>query len=118
MVAVIWIGGFGALIPTWLGMWGIFGLDVTIGSCSILPDSEMPVSERNAVCRRICSAKFIHYGFPDDIENPVLEHYNERARHHERNMMTSNRHTQRLNQPSRKAVAKRSLYLHFFFERP
>ncbi|XP_008178143.1 G-protein coupled receptor moody [Acyrthosiphon pisum] len=39
MVTVTWVGGFGLLIPTWLGKWGQFGLDVTVGSCSILPDS-------------------------------------------------------------------------------
>lgn len=39
MVTVTWVGGFGALVPTWLGKWGQFGLDKTVGSCSILPDS-------------------------------------------------------------------------------
>jgi len=39
MVTVTWVGGFGLLIPTWLGKWGQFGLDVAVGSCSILPDS-------------------------------------------------------------------------------
>ncbi|KAK9511536.1 hypothetical protein O3M35_000172 [Rhynocoris fuscipes] len=39
MVAATWICGFGALIATWLGRWGEFGLDPKIGSCSILPDS-------------------------------------------------------------------------------
>ncbi|XP_073980402.1 G-protein coupled receptor moody isoform X1 [Rhodnius prolixus] len=39
MVAATWICGFGALIATWLGRWGKFGLDPKIGSCSILPDS-------------------------------------------------------------------------------
>lgn len=39
MVTVTWVGGFGALVPTWLGKWGQFGLDATVGSCSILPDS-------------------------------------------------------------------------------
>lgn len=38
MVALTWICGFGALIATWLGVWGQFGLDQEIGSCSILPD--------------------------------------------------------------------------------
>jgi len=38
MVACTWISGFGALVATWTGMWGQFGLDVDIGSCSILPD--------------------------------------------------------------------------------
>lgn len=40
MVACTWIFGFGALIATWFGKWGKFGLDTRIGSCSILPDSE------------------------------------------------------------------------------
>lgn len=39
MVTVTWVGGFGALVPTWLGKWGQFGLDAAVGSCSILPDS-------------------------------------------------------------------------------
>lgn len=39
MVTVTWVSGFGALVPTWLGKWGQFGLDATVGSCSILPDS-------------------------------------------------------------------------------
>ncbi|KAM3957795.1 uncharacterized protein ACR2FA_008522 [Aphomia sociella] len=38
MVASTWIFSFGALIATWLEKWGRFGLDPTIGSCSILPD--------------------------------------------------------------------------------
>lgn len=38
MVAGTWLGAFGALIATWRGTWGRFGLDRTIGSCSILPD--------------------------------------------------------------------------------
>jgi hypothetical protein len=39
MVACTWVFGFGALITTWFGNWGRFGLDTRIGSCSILPDS-------------------------------------------------------------------------------
>ncbi|XP_068629624.1 G-protein coupled receptor moody [Battus philenor] len=39
MVASTWIFSFGALIATWLEKWGRFGLDQSIGSCSILPDS-------------------------------------------------------------------------------
>ncbi|XP_011499149.1 PREDICTED: G-protein coupled receptor moody [Ceratosolen solmsi marchali] len=38
MVLATWLGGFGALIPTWFEQWGRFGLDPAIGSCSILPD--------------------------------------------------------------------------------
>lgn len=38
MVAATWIGTFTILIPTWRGAWGKFGLDIEIGSCSILPD--------------------------------------------------------------------------------
>ncbi|CAD0197873.1 unnamed protein product [Chrysodeixis includens] len=38
MVASTWAFSFGALIATWLEKWGRFGLDPTIGSCSILPD--------------------------------------------------------------------------------
>lgn len=40
MVACTWIFGFGALIATWFGKWGKFGLDTRIGSCTILPDSD------------------------------------------------------------------------------
>lgn len=38
MVASTWLCGFGALVATWFGKWGRFGLDPGIGSCSILPD--------------------------------------------------------------------------------
>lgn len=38
MVAATWIGAFSALIPTWRGVYGQFGLDQQIGSCSILLD--------------------------------------------------------------------------------
>ncbi|CAK9823843.1 G-protein coupled receptor moody [Anthophora retusa] len=39
MVLSTWILGFGVLIITWFESWGRFGLDVAIGSCSILPDT-------------------------------------------------------------------------------
>ncbi|XP_052126966.1 G-protein coupled receptor moody-like [Frankliniella occidentalis] len=39
MVGCTWVCGFGALVATWLGKWGRFGLDQHIGSCSILPDA-------------------------------------------------------------------------------
>ncbi|KOC60352.1 G-protein coupled receptor moody [Habropoda laboriosa] len=38
MVLSTWIIAFGVLIVTWFESWGRFGLDVAIGSCSILPD--------------------------------------------------------------------------------
>ncbi len=38
MVAATWIGAFTALIPTWRGDYGKFGMDPKIGSCSILLD--------------------------------------------------------------------------------
>ncbi|XP_061718411.1 G-protein coupled receptor moody-like [Cydia pomonella] len=38
MVASTWAFAFGALIATWFEKWGRFGLDLSIGSCSILPD--------------------------------------------------------------------------------
>ncbi|XP_014355797.2 G-protein coupled receptor moody [Papilio machaon] len=38
MLLCTWIFPFGALIPTWFGKWGRFGLDTYAGSCSILPD--------------------------------------------------------------------------------
>ena len=38
MVACTWIGAFCTLIPTWRGIWGRFGLDKSIGSCTILRD--------------------------------------------------------------------------------
>lgn len=38
MVVSTWAFSFGALIATWLEKWGRFGLDPSIGSCSILPD--------------------------------------------------------------------------------
>ncbi|XP_063228657.1 G-protein coupled receptor moody-like [Bacillus rossius redtenbacheri] len=39
MVACTWVFGLGALVPTWLGAWGQFGLDRCIGSCTIMPDA-------------------------------------------------------------------------------
>ncbi|XP_068156931.1 G-protein coupled receptor moody [Drosophila tropicalis] len=38
MVASTWIITFSIMIPTWRGVWGRFGLDPSIGSCSILHD--------------------------------------------------------------------------------
>ena len=40
MVLSTWLGAFGALIPTLLELWGTFGLDPAIGSCTILPDRD------------------------------------------------------------------------------
>ncbi|XP_063864930.1 LOW QUALITY PROTEIN: G-protein coupled receptor moody-like [Scylla paramamosain] len=40
MVLSTWLGAFGALVPTLLELWGTFGLDPTIGSCTILPDRD------------------------------------------------------------------------------
>lgn len=37
MVSSTWIFAFGSLVQTWRGKWGKFGLDQSIGSCSILP---------------------------------------------------------------------------------
>lgn len=39
MIAGSWMLSFGALIPTWSGVWGYFGLDIPLGSCSILKDA-------------------------------------------------------------------------------
>ncbi|CAG4953101.1 unnamed protein product [Colias eurytheme] len=38
MLVVIWIAAFSVLIPTAFDKWGRFGLDVKIGSCSIIDD--------------------------------------------------------------------------------
>ncbi|XP_073834639.1 G-protein coupled receptor moody [Musca autumnalis] len=38
MVLGTWLLSFTIMIPTWRGVWGKFGLDISIGSCSILPD--------------------------------------------------------------------------------
>ncbi|XP_001355355.1 G-protein coupled receptor moody [Drosophila pseudoobscura] len=38
MVAGTWVLTFSIMIPTWRGVWGRFGLDTSIGSCSILHD--------------------------------------------------------------------------------
>lgn len=38
MIAGTWITAFSIMIPTWRGLWGRFGLDTSIGSCSILQD--------------------------------------------------------------------------------
>lgn len=37
MIACIWSVSFGMLVPTLLGIWGRFGFDPHVGSCSILP---------------------------------------------------------------------------------
>lgn len=39
MVAMTWLASFCALVQTWRGKWGKFGLDIHIGSCTILPSS-------------------------------------------------------------------------------
>ncbi|KAI9590289.1 hypothetical protein GQX74_008457 [Glossina fuscipes] len=38
MVMGAWLMAFSIMVPTWRGVWGKFGLDINIGSCSILPD--------------------------------------------------------------------------------
>lgn len=38
MIAGTWLIAFSFMIPTWHGIWGKFGLDTSIGSCSILYD--------------------------------------------------------------------------------
>ncbi|TMW48376.1 hypothetical protein DOY81_006546 [Sarcophaga bullata] len=38
MVIGTWLLSFSIMIPTWRGIWGKFGLDTAIGSCSILHD--------------------------------------------------------------------------------
>ncbi|XP_067638566.1 G-protein coupled receptor moody isoform X2 [Eurosta solidaginis] len=38
MIAGTWVTAFSIMIPTWRGIWGKFGLDTSIGSCSILLD--------------------------------------------------------------------------------
>lgn len=38
MVISTWLCAFGTLVPTWFGKWGRFGLDINVGSCSILAD--------------------------------------------------------------------------------
>lgn len=38
MVFGTWLLCFSIMIPTWRGVWGKFGLDTAIGSCSILHD--------------------------------------------------------------------------------
>lgn len=40
MLILIWATSFAIMIPTWFRKWGRFGLDVSIGSCSILPDEK------------------------------------------------------------------------------
>ncbi|XP_026669910.1 G-protein coupled receptor moody isoform X2 [Ceratina calcarata] len=40
MVLSTWILAFGVLIITWFERWGRFGMDVAIGSCSILQDEK------------------------------------------------------------------------------
>ncbi|CAH2245643.1 G-protein coupled receptor moody-like [Pararge aegeria] len=38
MLITIWAVSFGVVTPTWFEKWGVFGLDTSIGSCSILCD--------------------------------------------------------------------------------
>lgn len=39
MIALCWVLSFGMQIPTLLGVWGMFGLDGKLGTCTILKDS-------------------------------------------------------------------------------
>lgn len=61
MVAGTWLGAFGALIPTWRGAWGQFGLDQIIGSCSILRDEN-----------RKCYNHFIYCAHISDVNTTTL----------------------------------------------
>ncbi|XP_022122578.1 G-protein coupled receptor moody [Pieris rapae] len=38
MLLIIWLSSFGCLVATWFNKWGSFGLDASIGSCSIIQD--------------------------------------------------------------------------------
>lgn len=38
MIAICWVLSFGMQIPTLLGVWGVFGLDSKLGTCTILKD--------------------------------------------------------------------------------
>ena len=38
MVVLTWLCPFSVMIPTWGEKWGKFGLDESIGSCTIMPD--------------------------------------------------------------------------------
>ena len=38
-VTATWVCGFVFLVPTSLSAWGQFGLDLTVGSCTIIPDT-------------------------------------------------------------------------------
>lgn len=40
MIALTWLCSFGTLIQTWRGLWGKFGMDTKIDSCSILPSDK------------------------------------------------------------------------------
>lgn len=40
MLVAIWTVSFGVVTPTWFGIYGLFGLDTSIGSCSILEDQK------------------------------------------------------------------------------
>lgn len=39
MILSTWMISFAVMLPTWTGLWGRFGLDTAVGSCSILTDS-------------------------------------------------------------------------------
>ncbi|XP_037082967.1 G-protein coupled receptor moody-like [Pollicipes pollicipes] len=40
MITAIWLSAFMFLVPTMSGRWGHFGLDLKIGSCTILPNAD------------------------------------------------------------------------------
>ena len=45
-VAATWIFGFVFLVPTSLSVWGQFGLDLSVGSCTIILDSSGRTSKQ------------------------------------------------------------------------
>lgn len=59
MVAATWIGAFTSLIPTWRGVYGRFGLDKQIGSCSILLDENRKFINLNKVKFGIFTSSYI-----------------------------------------------------------
>ncbi|XP_053950123.1 G-protein coupled receptor moody [Anastrepha ludens] len=69
MIAGTWITAFSIMIPTWRGVWGRFGLDTTIGSCSILLDENGHTPKEflfiaafmvPCICIMVCYARILY----------------------------------------------------------
>lgn len=71
MVAATWLMAFGALMPTWRGAWGTFGLDVSIGSCSILPDKNRKTASTQQRSKLQRFQRFFFLDSPQKIRQKI-----------------------------------------------